>query len=69
MDTTTTGNLAVIPKPRASHFVEGGPTVVDRAVAKGVIKPHRTPTGREYLTPYDFEALVRFSRGGDAQER
>jgi hypothetical protein len=53
-------DLPAIPKGRVEHFV-GGPTVYRRAVEAGVIDPSRTPTGREYVTPADFELAVTWA--------
>jgi hypothetical protein len=65
-----TGDRAIIPLPRcAEDLGPGGRTMLARAEAAGIIKPHRTPTGREYLTPNEYEAAFHFARTGEAQKR
>jgi hypothetical protein len=53
-------DMPVIPRGRAERAV-GGETMFKRAEQAGVISPHRTPTGREYLTPAEFERLIAFN--------
>lgn len=54
-------DLPAITQGRAAHFV-GGATIVEAAERAGVITMHRTQTGRSYLTPRQFDELIKFAQ-------
>ena len=50
----------VIPRGRANDEVRS-PTIVSNAERDGVIKFHRTATGRDYMSARDFKRLLEYA--------
>jgi hypothetical protein len=58
-----TADLPVIPRARGQQALGGDitGTIFTQAETAGVVKLHRSPTGREFITPRQFEALFKFA--------